>query len=527
MMVALVPLLLGLSTAGMWGTRGGTRFRSRPQCCTAADVDSAPVEAVLEAARTSLEPTFASIDRQTERSLGRVLEAFRRRGIGSHHFAGVDGYGHGDLGREALDEVYAELLGAEAALVRIQCFSGTHAIACALYGVLRPADELLAVSGAPYDTLEEVIGLRGRTDDGLRGTLLDFGVSYNQVELTGDGQFDLDAIGSAISAATRVIHVQRSCGYAWRRSIPIEEIGRLSKWLEAHHPSIVLFVDVSLPKRPPHTSPYHCAWQPKTRHSRHMLTLAPDLCSQNCYGEFVEELEPCAVGAHLVAGSLIKNPGGTLAPSGGYIAGRADLVAAASRRLAAPGVEGGATLGKNRLLFQGLFNAPQVVGEALKGACLVAHVMGSLGYDCNPPATAHRTDIIQAVKLRERSKVLAFCEAVQRCSPVGAHIRPVPGRTPGYGDEVIFADGTFVDGSTLELSADGPLREPFAVYVQGGTHWTHWVIVLRSFLASLPAEEWAVDRAAGVGGGNEREDDDAENADESQRYAGRRSLKNS
>ena len=447
------------------------------QCCE-EDRDAAAVEKTLEAARVALQPTFSEIDQHVESSLGRVLDAFRRRNIGSHHFAGVDGYGHGDLGREALDEVYAELMGAEAALVRIQIMSGTHAIACALFGVLRPGDELLAVSGAPYDTLEEVIGLRGRTDDGLRGTLADLGVSYQQVELTAVGEFDLDAISAAITPATRMLHVQRSCGYAWRRSLPIAEIARLGSWLEERHPHLVLFVD-------------------------------------NCYGEFVEEREPCHVGAHLVAGSLIKNPGGTLAPSGGYVAGRADLVSAAGRRLAAPGVEGGATLGMSRLLFQGLFNAPMVVGEALKGACLVAHVMSDLGYECNPPSGAERTDIIQAVKLRSRDKVLAFCAAVQRCSPVGAHIRPVAGTTPGYGDEVVFADGTFIDGSTLELSADGPLREPYAVYVQGGTHWTHWNIVLREALRDV-AEV----------GGLEGEGATEAQTDDERRYAGRRTLKN-
>lgn len=459
-----------------------------PRCCAAAPTAEASraneAGDAIEEAIVALQPRFAAIDRHTERSLTRVLKAFRERSIGAEHFAGVDGYGHGDLGREALDDVFAQLMGAEAALVRIQCLSGTHAIACALFGTLRPGDELLAVSGAPYDTLEEVIGLRGgHDDDRMRGTLADFGVSYRQVELLADGRFDLDAIDAAVTEATRVLHVQRSCGYSWRRSIPVAEIGRLAHWLTSAHPQLILFVD-------------------------------------NCYGEFVEEVEPCDVGAHLVAGSLIKNPGGTLAPSGGYVAGRSDLVAAAGRRLGAPGVEGGATLGMNRVLFQGLFNAPQVVGEALKGACLVAHVMESLGYECNPPADAERTDIIQAVQLRRREKVLAFCSAVQRCSPVGAHIQPVAGLTPGYGDEVVFADGTFIDGSTLELSADGPLREPYAVYVQGGTHWTHWAIVLREALS-------AISDAGGLTADAEADGAPAAPADDDERrYAGRRSLKN-
>lgn len=248
-MLLVVHLLVGLSPR--------IARHLPPHCCAGAATDATAtavkVEGILENAREVLQPAFTAIDRQTERGLSRVLDAFRRRGVGDHHFAGVDGYGYGDIGRETLDEVYAELLGAEAALVRIQCFSGTHAIACALYGVLRPGDELLGVSGRPYDTLEEVIGLRGRTDDGLRGTLADFGVEYQQVELTDDGCFDLEAVKAAITPKTRMLHIQRSCGYAWRPSIPVAEIGRLSAWAATHHPDLVLFVD-------------------------------------NCYGEFVEEV---------------------------------------------------------------------------------------------------------------------------------------------------------------------------------------------------------------------------------------------
>ena len=493
----LLPLLLAITRVSCaLVPQLGSRSRAPPLEMAA---QASAADELVDAAIASLQPRFAAIDRRTEHSLGRLLATFRKHGIGSHHFAGVDGYGHGDLGREALDAVFADLMGAEAALVRVQCFSGTHAIACALYGVLRPGDELLGVSGAPYDTLEEVIGLRGGTDDGLRGTLADFGVSYAQVELAtaasegGDGAgsgggdlaaatFDLPAIEAAITRATRMVHVQRSCGYSWRASISVAEIGRLAAWLREAHPQIVLFVD-------------------------------------NCYGEFVEEMEPCAVGAHLVAGSLIKNPGGTLAPSGGYIAGRADLVAAAGRRLSAPGVEGGATLGMNRLLFQGLFNSPQVVGEALKGAELVAECLSRAGCECNPRAGDARTDIIQAVTLGSRERVVAFCEAVQRNSPVGAHIKPIPGVTPGYGDEVIFADGTFIDGSTLELSADGPLRAPYAVYLQGGTHWTHWALVLRDALEAMGM----TGLADGPGGEEELKEKEAS---EARRYAGRRSLKN-
>ena len=289
-----------------------------------------------------------------------------------------------------------------------------------------------------------------------------------------------------------MLHVQRSCGYAWRPSLRLDAIERLASWLRAEHPELILFVD-------------------------------------NCYGELVEEQEPCHVGAHLVAGSLIKNPGGTLAPSGGYVAGRADLVAAASRRLSSPGVEGGATLGQGRLLFQGLFNAPAVVGEALKGAELVAHVMSALGYLCNPLPGAARTDIIQAVQLGQPEKVVAFCRAVQRNSPVGSHIVPEPGITPGYGDQVIFADGTFIDGSTLELSADGPLREPYAVYVQGCIHWTHWAIVLEAALTAIQSEGLSMEctAAASAPAGEGEAAVDGEQDGGHRVYAGRKTLRNS
>ncbi|KAG5190952.1 aluminum resistance protein [Tribonema minus] len=429
--------------------------------------DSLPIakDVVAEAA-VRLQPTFAEIDRHTQSMLRRVLDTFRCHQVGSSMFAGVDGYGHGDIGRDTLDAVYAELLGAEAALVRVQCFSGTHAIACALFGALRPGDTLLACSGAPYDTLDEVIGTRAPLTDafdatgedplppGLIGNLAEFGISYSQVPLTEHCAFDLDAIDAAIAAdpAVKVLHVQRSCGYQWRKSLPIAEIERFcthirTRWLT--RPDLVIFVD-------------------------------------NCYGEFVEDREPPMVGADLIAGSLIKNPGGTIARSGGYIAGKKALVRAAANRLAAPGVAGGATLGQNRNLYQGLFMASGVVGESLKGANLVAEVLGN-GYQLptNPAPGAARTDIIQAVQLGTRERTVAFCKVVQKLSPVNAYYRPEPGKTPGYGDEVIFADGTFTDGSTLELSADGPLREPYAVYAQGCTHWTHWAIILEEALVQM------------------------------------------
>eukprot|EP00752_Nemacystus_decipiens_P015418 g13749.t2 len=447
----------------------------------------------VEQAGDRLAPLFAQVDAHTQRTLRRVLDAFREHQVGSNMFAGVDGYGHGDVGREALDKVYARLFGAEAALVRVQCFSGTHAIACALFGVLRPGDTMLACSGRPYDTLDEVIGTRAPMNDeyadasdplpeGLIGNLREFHVSYTEVPLLPEGLFDLGAIDAAIETDPniRLLHVQRSCGYQWRPSLPIQEIERLcshvkARWAERN---LVVFVD-------------------------------------NCYGEFVEDREPCHVGADLIAGSLIKNPGGTIAKSGGYVAGRRNFVRAAANRLGAPGVAGGATLGQNQNLFQGLFLAPTIVGESMKGAFLLAEVFGgTFGLPTNPSsplsppggvaalnggeraraeatATATeagnrgggvggRTDIVQALELGDRDRLIKFCEAVQLFSPVNAYVRPVPGVTPGYGDKVIFADGTFVDGSTLELSADGPLRSPFNVFAQGCTHWTHWALIPNS-----------------------------------------------
>lgn len=420
---------------------------------------------VSEASR-DLMPLFYEQDLRTQAKINQILCLYEKEGIDSSAFHGVDGYGYGDLGREKLDRVVANLMGAEQAMVRIQIFSGTHAISSALFGVLRPGDTMLAVSGHPYDTLEEVIGLRDSSQTGnLAGSMKDWGINYEEIPLQDnpgglsakldsidEAKFDLPAVDAYLERdpSVKVIHIQRSCGYQWRPSILISEIKRLCDHIRTKYKDkgrdLIVFVD-------------------------------------NCYGELVEELEPCHVGADLVAGSLIKNLGGTIAPCGGYIAGKADYVNAAMVHLSAPGVEGGATLNQYKHLFQGLFMAPSIVGESLKGAELVSEVMQNrLGYDCNPPPRAQRTDIIQAVRLGSKEKLISFCEVVQKKSPVGAHIKPVPGQTSGYGDPVIFADGTFVEGSTLELSADGPLREPFIAFTQGCTHWTHWAIVLEETL---------------------------------------------
>ncbi|BDA45460.1 Uncharacterized protein YnbB [Coccomyxa sp. Obi] len=348
--------------------------------------------------------------------------------------------------------IMAEVMGAEAAIVRVQFVSGTHAISTALFAALRPGDELLAVAGKPYDTLEEVIGLRGTPG---HGSLREWGVAYRELPLAEDGNIDWEALSKAITPKTRVASIQRSCGYALRPTLSIAAIERAVPIIKEQSPDCIVAVD-------------------------------------NCYGEFTEDREPCEVGADLVMGSLIKSPGGTIVPGGGYIAGRADLVAAAAARLTAPGVgldAGGVSGSTLRLMAQGLFLAPQMVGEALKGGRLVAEVMEREGYKVAPAAggVPCPPSFITAVEVGSAARMCAFCRAVQRCSPVGSYIQPVPGVTPGYDDEVIFGDGTFIDGSTAELSADGPLRPPYVVYCQGGTHWTHWAIALESIVEDMRA----------------------------------------
>jgi cystathionine gamma-lyase len=402
---------------------------------------------LLDKAEAALQDQFQAIDRVLRENLARVLQAFRDQQVGSHHFAGVSGYGHDDRGREVLDRVFAQIMGCEAALVRLQMVSGTHAIACALFGVLRPGDELLAITGPPYDTLEEVIGLRGSG----RGSLREFGVTYRQLDLR-EGDVDWQALKTALKPQTRLVHIQRSCGYDWRPSFSIAQIAEMIQIVKAQNPEVVVLVD-------------------------------------NCYGEFVETQEPTHVGADLIAGSLIKNPGGTLAPAGGYVAGRAELVEQAACRLTAPGIgsEGGATFDLNRLLFQGLFLAPQMVAEAVKIAHLAAQVFHDLGYPVSPSPQVSRTDIIQAIQLGSPQKLQAFCRAIQSSSPVDSYLTPIPEVMPGYADPVVMAAGTFVAGSSAELSADGPMREPYIVYLQGGTHLSHGRLALEAVLQAWDA----------------------------------------
>jgi cystathionine beta-lyase family protein involved in aluminum resistance len=401
---------------------------------------------IIPAAEKALSLIFNGIDGQVKGNLRRVLEIYARHRVGVRHFSSVSGYGHDDLGRETLDKVFAEIMGAEAAAVRVQFVSGTHAIACALFGVLRPGDEMLSVVGAPYDTLEEVIGTRGSG----QGSLKEFGIGYRELALESDGGIAWDSLSHSIASNTRLVLIQRSCGYAWRSSLSIAEIGRIVEIVKRQNPHTICFVD-------------------------------------NCYGEFVEDREPPAVGADLIAGSLIKNPGGTIATGGGYVAGRADLVEAAACRLTAPGIgsSGGATYDQNRLLFQGLFLAPQMVGEAMKGNHLTAYVFDKLGYPVNPLPMAPRRDVIQAIKFGSRAKLIAFCRSIQQNSPIDAYVDPVPGNLHGYESELIMAGGTFIDGSTSEFSADGPLREPYTAFCQGGTHWTHISIALEAAIEAI------------------------------------------
>ena len=400
----------------------------------------------VEAAQERMAAVCAHRTAAVRPRLETVLAAFAAERIGTQHFASVTGYGHGDFGREALDRVFARVLGAEAAAVRLQFVSGTHAITAALFGVLRPGDRLLALTGRPYDTLEEVIGLRGSG----QGSLAEFGINYDELPLRPDGRVDQEGLVAALSLPTRMVLIQRSCGYSWRPSLPVAEIGHLCERVRELQPGCLCFVD-------------------------------------NCYGELVEEREPTAVGADLIAGSLIKNLGGTIAPTGGYVAGRADLVEQACCRLTAPGIgsEGGSGFDLHRLVFQGLFLAPQMVMEALLCAELVAEVFHALGYDVHPRPGAPRSDGIQAVRFGAPEPLKVVCRAFQQASPIGSYLDPIPAPMPGYASDLVMAGGTFIDGSTSEFSADAPLREPYVLYAQGGTHRAHAALALERALVAL------------------------------------------
>lgn len=384
---------------------------------------------LAEEAEKLVTPVYKRMEQVSLANHQKVLEAFHRSRVSEYHLKGSTGYGYGDAGREVVEKVFASVLRCESALVRGQIASGTHAIALCLFGILRPGDELLFVTGKPYDTLEEVIGVRGNAPGNLR----EMGIQYKQVGLLPDGRPDLQEIQHAIGSKTKMVMIQRSRGYDWRASIDIEQIGEICRAIREVNKDTVIFVD-------------------------------------NCYGEFVEECEPIEVGADLLAGSLIKNMGGGIAPMGGYVAGRADLIEMAANRLTAPGIGAGvgASLDFNRWFLQGIFMAPHVVGEALKGAVFAAALFERMGYEVSPGYSEKRSDIIQGIKFGNAEEMLAFCRGLQKGSPLDGYITPEPAPMPGYDDMVVMAGGTFIAGSTIELSADGPLREPYAIYMQGG-----------------------------------------------------------
>ncbi len=386
-----------------------------------------------EAALERLRDRFADIDRTAEYNQAKVLQAMQKNRVNATHFAATTGYGYDDEGRDNLERVYADVFHTGAALVRPQITCGTHALAVALSANLLPGDELLSPVGAPYDTLEEVIGIRPS-----RCSLKEYGVTYAQADLLPDGGFDYEAIRSKINGRTKLITIQRSKGYATRPSFSVAQIGELIAFCKSVKPDVKVMVD-------------------------------------NCYGEFVETREPSDLGADMVVGSLIKNPGGGLAPIGGYICGTKECVERCAYRLSAPGLgqEVGANLGLMPAFYQGLFLAPTVTAGALKGAVFAANLYEGLGFSCVPNASEERHDIIQAVTLGSREAMLAFCRGIQAAAPVDSYVTPEPWAMPGYDSEVVMAAGAFVQGSSIELSADGPIRPPYAVYFQGGLTWQH------------------------------------------------------
>ena len=393
-------------------------------------------EKVLKFAReteAALKERFEEIDGVAEYNQLKVIKAMQEARVSDIHFAGTTGYGYNDLGRDTLEEVYARAFHGEDALVRPQLISGTHALTVALSGNLRPGDEILSPVGKPYDTLEEVIGIRDSV-----GSLKEFGITYSQVDLLPDGSFDFEGIRKAINERTKLVEIQRSKGYATRPTLSVARIGELISFIKSIKPDVICMVD-------------------------------------NCYGEFVETLEPTDVGADMIVGSLIKNPGGGLAPIGGYLVGRKDCIERAAYRLTAPGLgkEVGASLGVSQSLYQGLFLAPTVVAGALKGAVFAANLYEKLGFGVVPNGSESRHDIIQAITFGTPEGVIRFCEGIQAAAPVDSFVTPEPWAMPGYDSDVIMAAGAFIQGASIELSADAPIKPPYAVYFQGGLTWYH------------------------------------------------------
>lgn len=389
---------------------------------------------LVEEAEKEVSNEFKKLDDIMAYNQYKVLDAFQKNRLSDTQFRWNTGYGYDDPGREAIEKVYADIFHTEKSLVRPTIVNGTHALAITLLGILRPGDELIYCTGGPYDTLEEVIGIRG---EGM-GSLKDYGISYKQVELLPDGSIDLEGVKNAISEKTKMVTVQRATGYGWRKAITIEQIEEWAKFVTEINPNIVKMTD-------------------------------------NCYGEFLDIKEPTDVGVDVIAGSLIKNPGGGLALTGGYVAGRADLIDMIQYRMTCPGIGGecGLTFGQTRTMFQGMFQAPKVVNGAVKGAILCGKVYEKLGYEVCPKAEDTRSDIIQAVQLKDPDALVLFCQAIQAAAPIDAHVAPVPWAMPGYESDVIMAAGAFIQGSSIELSADAPMREPYNVYFQGGLTYEH------------------------------------------------------
>ncbi|WP_106449417.1 aminotransferase class I/II-fold pyridoxal phosphate-dependent enzyme [Trichococcus alkaliphilus] len=395
----------------------------------------ARLSGLVEKVDNKIQPVFKGIQEKALFNQGKVLEAFRKHRVSDYHFNPSTGYGYDDDGRDTLEKVYAEVFQAEAALVRPQIISGTHAISTALFGVLRPGDELMYVTGTPYDTLLDIVGLTG---NGI-GSLKEYNIAYQHIDLCADGKVDIPMVLEKVSPKTKMIAIQRSRGYAARPSFTINEIKEMIAAIRPHvGPEAVFFVD-------------------------------------NCYGEFVETLEPVEVGADLIAGSLIKNPGGGIVKMGGYLAGREDLIERCAYRLTTPGIgrEAGASLYSLLEMYQGLFLAPHVVGEAVKGAVYTAGLLEECSVSSTPAWDSPRTDLIQMVALPSKEAMIAFAQTIQKYSPVNAAVKPIPAYMPGYEDDVIMAAGTFIQGASLELTADGPIRPPYLLYVQGGLTYEH------------------------------------------------------
>lgn len=389
---------------------------------------------------------FKRIEKTAFYNQRKVLAAFRKNMVSDFHLSGSTGYGYDDSGRDVLEQVYADVFGAESCLVRNQIISGTHAISISLFGILRPGDELLYMTGKPYDTLESIVSGKGEDT----GSLADYGISYRHVDLLDDGKVDFEKVKNTIHDKTKMIGIQRSKGYSDRPSFHIEEIAEMIRFVKAIRPDIIVFVD-------------------------------------NCYGEFVEMKEPIEVGADLMAGSLIKNPGGGLVRTGGYIAGRSDLVKRCAYRMTSPGIgaEAGASLDTLLEMYQGFFLAPHVVSQAVKGAVFTAGFLESFGFDTTPHYLAERTDLIQSVNFGNAEQMIAFCQTIQENSPINAHYSPVPSYMPGYTDDVIMAAGTFIQGSSIELTADGPIRPPYTAYIQGGLTYEHVKSAVMSSMEKL------------------------------------------